>query len=452
MTLLTIKSYQMFKFSKPLISCIVLVISFTSLFSQHKSFAFENVNVVPMNREVVLYNQRVIIIDGKISKIEPVSEKRTKDIDSIINAKDKYLIPGLAEMHYHLENDAENEFKLLIANGVTTARNMAEYDGQDQIKIREQANNNQILAPYYVTSGPYLKAEDLQTIPDVLNVVKKHQDRGYDFLKIADNLPKEIYLKLLEETTKHNIPVIGHGQRKLPLEYSLKMKSIAHIEEFMNIFSSEQKEDTVYLKQAAIKIKKSGVYVSPTLGIFEMISRYADDEKFEILKKSDEIKYLPEKYAAYCMSDSTHYRTNSWFTAPESLIRLQEELQWQKKFTKILSKEKVPLLAGSDTYGLFLPGFSLHRELELICNAGLSPYETLRTATVNPANYLNRVSSGTIAEGKSADLVLLNKNPLQDIQNTKTIEGVMLKGKWMNRKKLNLMLKEVEYEVKKVKK
>jgi len=443
----------MFKFSKPLISyCIVVVISFTSLFSQHKSFAFENVNVVPMNREVVLYNQRVIIVDGKISKIEPVSEKRTKDFDSIINAKDKYLIPGLAEMHYHLENDAENEFKLLIANGVTTARNMAEYDGQDQIKIREQANNNQILAPYYVTSGPYLKAEDLQTIPDVLNIVKKHQDRGYDFLKIADNLPKEIYLKLLEETTKHNIPVIGHGQRKLPLEYSLKMKSIAHIEEFMNIFSSEQKEDTVYLKQAAIKIKKSGVYVSPTLGIFEMISRYADDEKFEILKKSDEIKYLPEKYAAYCMSDSTHYRTNSWFTAPESLIRLQEELQWQKKFTKILSKEKVPLLAGSDTYGLFLPGFSLHRELELICNAGLSPYETLRTATVNPANYLNRVSSGTIAEGKSADLVLLNKNPLQDIQNTKTIEGVMLKGKWMDRKKLNLMLKEVEYEVKKAKK
>ncbi|WP_299248671.1 amidohydrolase family protein [uncultured Aquimarina sp.] len=440
----------MFKFSKPLISfCILAIVSLTSLCSQHKSIAFENVNVIPMDSDVILYNQRVIVIDGKISKIEPVSAKRTKAIDNIINAKDKYLIPGLSEMHYHLENDVENEFKLLIANGVTTARNMAEYEGQDQIKIRQQANSNKILAPYYVTSGPYLKAEDLQTIDDVLNVVKMHHDRGYDFLKIADNLPKEIYLKLIEETTKHNIPVIGHGQRKLPLEYSLKMKSIAHIEEFMNIFSSEQKKDTVYLKQAAIKIKKSGIYVSPTLGIFEMISRYADDEKFEVLKRNDEIKYLPEKYAAYCMSDSTHYRTNSWFTAPESLIRLRNELEWQQMFTKILSNENVPLLAGSDTYGLFLPGFSLHRELELICNAGISPYETLRTVTVNPAKYLNRVLSGTIAEGKLADLVLLNKNPLENIQNTKTIQGVMLKGKWMDRKTLDLMLKDVEHRVKK---
>ncbi|WP_299438104.1 amidohydrolase family protein [uncultured Aquimarina sp.] len=442
----------MFKFSKTFISyCILCVYNFGILQAQQKSIAFENVNVIPMNREVVLYNQRVIIVNGRISKIEPVSAKITEDVDSVIYAKDKYLIPGLAEMHYHLENNAQNEFKLLIANGVTTARNMAEYEGQDQIKIREQANINKILAPYYVTSGPYLKAGDLQTIDDVVNMVKMHKERGYDFLKIADNLPKEMYLKLIEETTKHNIPIIGHGQRKLPLEYSLKMKSIAHIEEFMNIFSSEQKEDPKYLKQAAIKIKKSGVYVSPTLGIFEMIGRYADDQKFEVLKKSDEIKYLPEKYAAYCMSDSIHYRTNSWFTAPESLVRLQKELQWQKKFTKILSDENVSLLAGSDTYGLFLPGFSLHRELELICEAGLSPYETLKTVTVNPAKYLNRESSGTIAEGKFADLVLLNKNPLENIQNTKTIEGVVLKGKWLDRKTLDLMLKDVEYKVKKTK-
>ncbi|WP_235015713.1 amidohydrolase family protein [Aquimarina sp. AU58] len=415
--------------------------------AQTETISFENVNVIPMHKEVVLLNQRVIITDGKIITIEPVSQKSSENINITINAKGKYLIPGLAEMHFHLENNAKNEFKLLIANGVTTARNMAEYERQDQIEVRKQANSNKILAPHYTTTGPYLKAHHLKTVDDVISIVKKHHERGYDYLKIADNLPKEIYLKLMEETHKYNIPVIGHGQRKLPLEYSLRMKSIAHIEEFMNIFNTSQKADTAYLRQAAIQIKTSGVYVSPTLGVFEMISRYADDKKFEILKKSEELKYLPEAYAAYCTSDSIHYRTNTWFTAPESLIRLDKELQWQKKFTKILNDEEVFLLAGSDTYGLFLPGFSLHRELELICSAGLSPYETLKTATVNPARYLNRITvSGTITEGKKADLVLLNKNPLEDIRNTRTIEGVMIKGKWLARNKLNTLLKEVEDE------
>ncbi|WP_106791763.1 amidohydrolase family protein [Aquimarina sp. Aq78] len=427
-----------------LLCCFYFVIAGKA---QTETISFENVNVIPMHKEIVLLNQRVIIADGKIAIIEPASQKASKKINITINAKGKYLIPGLAEMHYHLENNAKNEFKLLIANGVTTARNMAEYEGQDQTAIRKKANRDEILAPYYVTTGPYLKANHLQTIDDVIRIVKKHHEKGYDFLKIADNFPKEIYLKLLEETYKYNIPVIGHGQRKLPLEYSLRMKSIAHIEEFMNIFNTAQKADPAYLREAAVQIKTSGVYVSPTLGVFEMISRYADDKRFEILKKSNELKYLPKSYAAYCTSDSIHYRTNTWFTAPESLIRLNKELQWQKEFTKILNDEEVFLLAGSDTYGLFLPGFSLHRELELICSAGLSPYETLKTATVNPARYLNRIAvSGTITEGKLADLVLLNKNPFEDIRNTRAIEGVMIKGKWLMKNELNMMLKEVEDE------
>lgn len=437
----------MFRLNKTLIGCFILCIKSitTILYAQENSISFENVNVIPMHKEIVLYNQRVIVSDGKIAVIEPASRKSMHKIDISIQAKDKYLIPGLAEMHYHLQNDVQDEFKLLIANGVTVARNMTEYPGQNQIAIREKANNNELLAPYYVTTGPYLKADDLRTIEDVVKVVKKHHEKGYDFLKIADNLPKEIYLKLLEETTKYGIPIVGHGQRKLPLEYSLRMKSIAHIEEFMNIFDAQQKADTAYLKQVATTIKTSGLYVSPTLGIFEMISRYADDKKFEELKKSPEIKYLPKTYAAYCMTDSIHYRTNTWFTAPESLVRLHQELQWQKKFTRILYEAKVPLLAGSDTYGLFLPGFSLHRELELLNSSGLSTYETLKTATVNPSRYLNQMAmNGTITEGKFANLVLLNKNPLADIRNTRSIEGVVIKGKWLARNELDNILKNVE--------
>lgn len=398
-----------------------------------------------MNTETILFNQRVIISNSRILKIEPASQKSTINIDTKVPASGKYLIPGLVETHYHLQNDIENEFKLLIANGITSVRNMAEYDGQNHIKIRAKTRQKNNLSPHYYTTGPYLKRSDLSSIHAVKKIIDKHKEKGYDYLKIADNLPKDIYLKLLELAHQEKIQVIGHGQRKLPLEYSLRMKSIAHIEEFMNIFNDEQRDSIEYLKEAVKEIKTSGIYVSPTLGIFEMISHYADKKKSIALNQKEYIKYLPKHYSNYWKSNKINFRTNQWFTTEESLIRLEKELKWQKKFTLLLHNQGVPLMAGSDTYGLFLPGFSLHHELELIHSSGLSTYETLKTATVNPARYLNTIAqSGTITEGKLADMTLLDKNPLEDIRNTKTISGVLIKGKWLDKEKLNKMLLDVE--------
>lgn len=432
---------------KALKNCLLLGMLFICSISiaQTKIMSFENVNVIPMNIDTVLTNQRVIIANDKILKIESATKIATNPIDVTIDTSGKYLIPGLVETHYHLQNNIENEFKLLIANGITSARNMAEYKGQNHIKIRELAQSNTILSPHYYTTGPYLKRHDFKHIDSVEAVVQYHKKRGYDYLKIADNLPKDIYLKLLETAKKENIEIVGHGQRELPLEFSLRIKSIAHVEEFMNIFSKEERNSIAYLQKAAKEIKTSGIYVSPTLGIFEMISRYADKEKSKLLNSNKNSKYLPKHYSDYWKSDSINYRKHSWFTDKESLIRLENELEWQKKFTLLLHKQGVPLMAGSDTYGLFLPGFSLHHELELIQSSGLSNYETLKTATVVPARYLNTISqSGTISEGKLADLVLLEKNPLDDIKNTKTIIGVVIKGEWYNKEKLDNLLLEVE--------
>ena len=127
---------------------------------------------------------------------------------------------------------------------------------------------------------------NFKKLNDVKKVVLQHKKRGYDFLKIADNLPKEIYLALLEETHNNNIKIVGHGQRKLPLEYSLRMKSIAHVEEFMNIFSKEDLIDDKKLISYAKEIKNQGVYISPTLGIYDMIMNYADDSKHRFLEKA----------------------------------------------------------------------------------------------------------------------------------------------------------------------
>ncbi len=426
---------------------LIFAFSFTFQINSQKlndTIVIKNVNVIPMNINTILKNRDVFITNKKIINISITGEQPIKLSHKIIKGENKYLLPGFAEMHFHNQNNLKSEFKLLIANGITTARNMAEYQGQDQIKNREIAKVTQI-APQYFTTGPYLMRNNFKTLNDVKKVVLQHKKRGYDFLKLADNLPKEIYLALLEETHNNKIKIVGHGQRKLPLEYSLRMKSIAHVEEFMNILPKEYLKNDKKLINYAKEIKNNGVYVSPTLGIYNMIMNYADNNKHVNLTNSNNLKYLPKHYADYWLSDSINYRKHNWFTSKESLKRLQKELNWQKKFTKILHQEKVYLLSSSDTYGLFIPGFSLHEELEFINSSGLSTYETLKTTTINPARYLNTISQeGTVNIGKNANLVLLNKNPLENIKNTRTIQGVFLKGKWYSRNDLNILLNEVE--------
>jgi len=421
----------------------------------------ENVNIIPMNEEVVLKNQRVIVADGKIVSIEPNTKTSKFQANLRIDGTDKYLIPGLSEMHYHWRNNDRNietDFKLLITNGITTARNMGEYDGQDHVSVRSKINNGQLFGPNYYTTGPYLQADKLKTIEDVIKIVKHHKDKGYDFLKIGDgrDISKEVYLKLLDEALKHKIDVIGHGQHNLPLEYSLRMKSIEHIEEFIYIFNTSEdiaylNNDLDFLNNAAQQIKNSGIYVAPTLVIFEMITQYLDEPKFSKLQESKYSKYLPAKDSTYWLSDKNHYRAD--FTGGKDIVGLgmkpldffNSYFKWMKTFTKILSDHDIPLLSGSDTFGMVIPGFSLHKEFEFLQEVGLTPYEILKTSTITPARYLNVMASeGTISEGKNANLVLLNKNPLEDIKNTQTIEGVMLKGKWLDRQQLDAMLLEVE--------
>ena len=433
---------------------VMLLISIQNMAGQNfDTISIENVNVIPMTEEVVLDKQRVIIMDGKIVKVEPTSNPIQYQVSLTIDGTGKYLIPGLSEMHYHLRNnDPSNDFKLLIANGITTARNMAERDGQDHIAIRNKISVGDLLGPNYYTTGPYLQADDLQNLEQVMDVVKSHIDKGYDFLKIADNLPLEIYLELLEVGEKNGIPIIGHAQRNLPLEYSLRMKSIEHVEEFLYISTDDSgkklyKEDLAELSRVALQLKQSDIYIGSTLVIFDFINQCLDDKKFAELQNHELVKYLPKQERENFLTEKNDYRKmkNSEFEGVKAETLFADYFLWIKAFTRILIDNGVHLLSGSDTYGMVIPGFSLHKEFKFLQEAGVAPYNILLASTVNPARYLNKYASeGTIAAGKNANLVLLAKNPLDNIENTQSIEGVMLKGHWFNRAQLDVMLKEVE--------
>lgn len=411
--------------------------------------SFENVNVIPVNRDTILYNQRVIVAEGKILSIAPASQPPVLKIGRRINAAGKFLIPAFTDIHFHHETSLENEFKLLIANGITCVTNMAERPGQDPIAIRAQARRGKMLAPEYFTTGPYLKANDLTREADAVKIVKMHKQRGYDFIKIADNLDKKVYLKLLEEAGKNHIPVVGHGQRALPLEYTLRMKLLAHLEELIYILTDSQQRDSTFLRKTAKQIKASGIYVSPTLGVFDMITNYTDPIKYKKLQVDPILDYLPPALKATWLSENQLYRSNAYLSSAAGIAWAKEKLKWQMNFARMLNEEGVSLMVGTDATGMIVNGFSIHHEFELMKAAGFSNYDILKCATLTPARYLDRIAlAGSIEEGKLADVVLLDKNPLEDILNTRSIRGVMLKGIWLSREKLDNLLLEVKTSVK----
>lgn len=416
------------------------------------TISIENVNVIPMTEEIVVPNQRVVIAGGKILKIEPATTPLAYKATLVIDGTGKYLIPGLSEMHYHWRNkEIQNDFKLFIANGITTVRNMSESPGQDHVAIKQKLLSGKLMGPNYFTTGPYLKAKDLQSEEQVMQVVKLHKEKGYDFIKLADNLPKNIYLKLLAEAQAGGIPVIGHAQRNLPVEYSFRMKSIEHIEEFLYITDEKTgqtffKEDVPAMERLAQQVRDSKITIGTTLVVFDFITKCLDDKKFALLQQDSLKQYLAKEERESFLTEKNDYRKlrNSKIDGINAPALFDAYFDWMKRFTRILSDKGVSLLTGSDTYGMVIVGFSLHKEFELLQQTGIRPYDILLASTVHPARYLNTYPlEGTVTEGKNANLVLLNKNPLENISNTKTIEGVLLHGQWFDKKQLDKMLRDV---------
>jgi imidazolonepropionase-like amidohydrolase len=157
--------------------------------------------------------------------------------------------------------------------------------------------------------------------------------------------------------------------------------------------------------------------------------------------KDPEMKYMSQQVRTSWSNAKSNYLANPNFTA-EKANRL---IQLRRKLIAECQKANVGLLLGSDGPQVFnVPGYSIHHELKYLVDAGLTPYQALRTGTVNVAKYLNKKNEGTIANGNASDFVMLNANPLTDINNTKKVEGVMIGTKWLSQEFIAGELKKLE--------
>ena len=446
-------SSQSMKFITPLLLLAVLLDALvTNSDGTQKvmnSVFIEDVNLITMVDETPVLSQDIHVVGGIIKEIGDLNSK-TYDVDLLIEGTDKFLIPGLSEMHYHwrnIERPIETEIGMMVVNGVTTIRNMAEYGWQDQIMIRDSLIGNKTYQVNYVTTGSYLKANDLSSKAEIDSQLHQHTSMGYDYLKIADDLEDELYTYLINEAEVQGLEVVGHIQRSLPLRKSLEQRSIDHVEEFIYLFSPAERNDSEFINSSITEIKKSGVFINPTLAVFEMITHFLNDEKFDSLKNRQNIVFMLKDDAAYWLSEENEYRVK---LKPLELegntaeMTLDKWFDWMKKYTYQLNEAGVPLLTGSDTFGLMVPGFSIHRELELLVESGLTPYEALLASTVNAARFTNRLGSeGTIEVGKKANLVMLHNNPLDDISNTRDIAGVLVQSIWIDSTQIKKVIKNV---------
>lgn len=466
-------------YNKFRLAFIILMLNANFFYSQG-NYAIQGVNVLPMDEEIVLTDQTVLVKDGKIESIGPVSEVKIPKGYSVINAKNKYLVPGFFDMHVHFFQEqysnhlgtTESELKLMLANGLTTARILAGHP--DYLTARENVKTKKCEGPELLVASPQLVGawpwpaefknyEIVNTPEKAVAAVKAFKGQSYDAIKITFMVNRECYDAIIATAKELHIKVVGHVGPKVKLPAALKAgQQIEHLDEFidmllpdtsynhgqcvsdMNVWRKKAWATVPALDEAKLpalvqSVKDAGIYVTPTNYFF--VSTFGENSAEDKLKSKADFQFIPKSLI------------DERWKAHTSFAKLEIPEQDREKYIRIrramvfeLWKAGVPLMAGSDSPEFFLvAGFALHNELEELVASGLSPFAALRAATANPANYLDVATiRGTVSVGKEADLVLLDKNPLSDIKNTRSIRGVFNDGKYYDRALLDEFLESAK--------
>ena len=405
--------------------------------------AFLHVDVIPMHQDGILRNQTVLVQAGKITAIGSASTVAIPRNARRIEAKGKYLIPGLTDAHVHLLS--ENEFPLYLANGVTTVFNL---DGRPaHLLWRQQVTSGELLGPTIFTTGPIFTRA--RTAEEDVRLVDEQAAAGYDGVKVYNSVSREEYPALIAEAKKKGMLLMGHVARRPDFEMTIHSgQSIAHLEEFTYTYFNPQHDDNYRhivfdeskIPAVAKETAAAGIFVIPTLFTYATIVQEATE--LDRFLANPDLKY-DAPWTIVSFQPAQNGYTNGF--KPDDYPIIRNSLAFQRKLVKALQDAGVPLLSGTDSPDVGpISGFSVHEELRELANDGLTPFQVLQTSTLNAARYFHKSDEfGTIEVGKRADLVLLDQNPLQDISNTRKIAGVMVRGRWLPKPELARMVATV---------
>jgi imidazolonepropionase-like amidohydrolase len=311
--------------------------------------------------------------------------------------------------------------------------------------LRDSIANGLLLGPRLLTSGPSFNANSVTSPTVAIAMVTDQKNAGYDLLKIHPGVPRVAFDSLAATANRLRIPFAGHVPLEIGLDVALtsKYSTIDHLDGFVEAMYNGiapltaqvngffglgimQQLDRSRFQSIVDRVKASGVAMVPTQILMD---NYANERTGEQLTTLPEFKYwVPQQVTGWRTQ-----KDNLLAQPPASREQRDEFLALRRRFIKTLYDAGVPFLLGSDAPQLWnVPGFSAHRELGSLVLAGLTPYQALRTGTVNVAKFLGEDGrSGIVRQGARADLILLDANPLQDVANTLKINGVVISGRWI---------------------
>ncbi len=343
-----------------------------------------------------------------------------------------------------------------MANGVATAINM---EGTPAIlSLRDDLRKNRIVGPTLYSTGPLIQMpgsgeppgrKTFTTPEGVAAEVRAEKQAGYDFVKVHGDFPEETYQALLATAKQVHIRVVGHTPSNLGLDATLNggQELIVHAEEFLYSYfqfhrdlPTDSQEMDRLIAQVSSKTAKSGVWVSPTLSVFYQIIFQIADIDGALHRPA--MRYMPLAPLLDWRPPDNPY-LKRWTV--ENIAKFRAQYSIMQKLVRGLRDAGVPLLVGTDPFvPCQIPGFSMKDEFEQMYAAGLTPYQVLEAATFNSARFLGiGDQSGTIAVGKRADLVLVDANPLEDVDNVFRQDGLMLHERWFTENELQAQLSEI---------
>lgn len=393
------------------VACVIPATVVTASFTagrppaQARVLAFEDVNVVPMDRDTVLPHQTVLVEGGRVTALGSPVSVHVPAGAQVIPGRGRWLMPGLIDMHVHLNRE---DVPAYLSAGITTVRNMWGTPGVK--RLQADIASGALRGPTILSASPGLDGTPPQWPLTVLvldsaaarDSVRAQVAAGWSWIKVYSQLTPPAYRAIARAAHEAGIPIIGHVPLRVDVREALAagQLSIEHFTGYDRALSRTARggtwgwgdADTTRFAPLVAATVRAGTWNCPTLAIYAKLSEgQTADERQRIIGN-------------------------------------------RRAFVLALSRAGAHLLAGTDAgINVVAPGSSLHDELAEFVAAGLTPWKALRAATVDAAAFLGRPDLGRVSPGAAADLLLVSGNPLADVRYAAAIEGVVLRGEWIER-------------------